>query len=243
MWFIISIILHGILLLGGIFHWKTYEVMAEENVTPKISMSFSVKTETLNEKNIAEQPKAVPQNTVKPEEKKEKMEKPKEEIPKIEKNEKVKKIEKIEESVEIEPVFEGISSEVQEFSEAFSESTGVEKKTGFQIEGLTEVTEGVYVAQNQGVDGIEYKILFEQDPEYPIIAKRVGYKKPVEVEVKFLVGYDGKIEEIKFENEDMGMGFRNEVEKALKKWRFSPVTLKNQKIKMYFYKSFIFNQS
>ncbi|MGL4733033.1 MAG: hypothetical protein ACRCWN_05035 [Fusobacteriaceae bacterium] len=233
-----SVILHGMLLLGGIFHWKNYEVTAKESPVAKVNMSFSVNRESKSQKIIVEKAEVTPENKTQVEKKVEK--KPKEKNQKkIKKVEKAK--EKAKEKVEEKKVEEKIESE-QNSSETHSKAQETPKVEDFSMEGVMEISEGVYAAKNQGIEGLRYEILFQQDPEYPEIGKKLGYRKTVEIKVRFLVGYDGKIEEIKYYGEDLGMGFRGEVEKALKKWKFSPVTLKEKKIKMYFYKAFVFNQ-
>lgn len=87
-----------------------------------------------------------------------------------------------------------------------------------------------------------YKFISQPDPEYPIVAKRLNFNREVSVKVRFLVGFHGEIEEVKFFTEKDRLGFQKEVEKILKKWRLTPVTLKGVPIKLYFYKEFKFNQ-
>lgn len=107
---------------------------------------------------------------------------------------------------------------------------------------LIELSHGVFAAKNQGVQGLKYSFIQQPDPEYPLAAKRISYNKEVSIKVRFLVGLNGKIEEIKFYNEKDSLGFQKEVEKTLNKWRLTPVTLNNKTIKLYFYKEFKFNQ-
>lgn len=116
------------------------------------------------------------------------------------------------------------------------------KKPTLSNDNFIQLSNGVYAAKNQGVEGLKYSVISQPDPEYPLPAKRIGYNKEVIIKVRFLVGFDGKIEEIKFYGDDIGLGFRDEVTKALNKWEFSPITVKNEKIKLYFYKVFKFNQ-
>ncbi|MEG0426215.1 MAG: TonB family protein [Cetobacterium sp.] len=99
-------------------------------------------------------------------------------------------------------------------------------------------TDGVFTAIYS--EGIEFEILKEVDPSYPIRAKKIGYKGLGNVNVKFLVNLDGKISEIIFLNGEMGYGFKEEVEKALKNWRFKPIEYKGKIIKVYFEKEFKF---
>ena len=106
-----------------------------------------------------------------------------------------------------------------------------------------ELTLGNYIAKNQDIEGLNYKILASSDPDYPILAKKANYKNTVIVKTRFLVNGEGKIEEIKFYDEEIKFGFHDEVEKSLKKWKFSPVKLNGEAAKMYFYKTFVFKLS
>ena len=106
-----------------------------------------------------------------------------------------------------------------------------------------ELTSSNYIAKNQDIEGLNYKILASSDPDYPILAKKANYKNTVIVKTRFLVNGEGKIEEIKFYDEEIKFGFHDEVEKSLKKWKFSPVKLNGVAAKMYFYKTFVFKLS
>lgn len=106
-----------------------------------------------------------------------------------------------------------------------------------------KLTSGDYIAKNQDIEGLNYKILASSDPDYPILAKKANYKNTVIVKTRFLVNGEGKIEEIKFYDEEIKFGFHDEVEKSLKKWKFSPVKLNGEAAKMYFYKTFVFKLS
>lgn len=241
MWIIISCILHLVLLLGGVFHWKNSEVVALESVNQKINMSFTARDE--NAQSVV---KNIESEREKKKEKKEivkKIDRNPMENPKIKKEEVLKdKIEKEQED-KIQEELLDLKSLEDNIESMKSEDSGETKKDESSKEGLKNIGDGVYIAENQSIEGIIYSIISEREPEYPMIARRLGYKQPVEVKVKFLVGYNGNIEKIEFENEDIGMGFRNEVEKALKRWKFSEIKFRDKKIKMYFYKSFIFNQN
>ncbi|MDX8335466.1 energy transducer TonB [Candidatus Cetobacterium colombiensis] len=107
---------------------------------------------------------------------------------------------------------------------------------------LIQLSNGVFAAKNQGVKGLNYSFISQPDPEYPLVAKRLSYSKEVSIKVRFLVGFKGEVEEIKFYNEKDSLGFQEEVEKTLKNWKLTPVTLNNKPIKLYFYKEFKFNQ-
>lgn len=98
--------------------------------------------------------------------------------------------------------------------------------------------DGIFTAASS--DGIEYKILKQVDPDYPIQAERIRYKKKVVITARFLVGLKGEIEKINIINSHEKFGFNKEVEKALKQWKFHPIYYKNKNIKVYFTKDFIF---
>lgn len=107
---------------------------------------------------------------------------------------------------------------------------------------IIELSKGIFAAKNQGVKGLEYKFISQPDPEYPLAAKRVDYNKKVSIKVRFLVGLDGRVEEVKFYNQKDSLGFQAEVEKVLKEWKLTQVTLDKKPIKLYFYKEFKFEQ-
>lgn len=97
-----------------------------------------------------------------------------------------------------------------------------------------------YIAGNQDVKGLNYKILKAPNPEYPLIAKKANYKNKVVIKVRILVNHLGKVEEIKYFDNETKYGFREEVEKTLKNWKFSDISLDGKPVKMYFFKSFVF---
>lgn len=107
---------------------------------------------------------------------------------------------------------------------------------------LIELSQGVFAARNQGVQGLTYSFISQPDPDYPLAAKRISYNKEVSIKVRFLVGLKGEIEEVKFYSDKDSLGFQSEVEKTLKRWKLTPVMLNGKAIKLYFYKEFKFNQ-
>lgn len=98
--------------------------------------------------------------------------------------------------------------------------------------------DGIFTAASS--EGIEYKILKQVDPDYPVQAERIRYKKKVVITARFLVGLKGEVEKINIINSHEKFGFDKEVEKALKQWKFHPIYYKNKNIKVYFTKDFIF---
>lgn len=98
--------------------------------------------------------------------------------------------------------------------------------------------DGIFTAASS--DGIDYKILKQIDPNYPIQAEKIRYKKKVIITAKFLVGLNGNIEDIIILKSHKKFGFDNEVIKALKQWKFHPIYYNNKNIKVYFTKDFVF---
>jgi len=108
--------------------------------------------------------------------------------------------------------------------------------------GFIKLKDGSIIAKNQGVKGLSYGFLSQPEPNYPEIAKKMGFNKDVTIKVRFLIGYDGHIEEIKFYDDIEKFGFRNEVKKALNEWKSTPITINGNKVKLYFYKKFKFEK-
>lgn len=106
--------------------------------------------------------------------------------------------------------------------------------------GSSENISSDYIVGNQDVKGLNYKILKAPNPEYPLIAKKANYKNKVVIKVRILVNHLGKVEEIKYFDNETKYGFREEVEKTLKNWKFSDISLDGKPVKMYFFKSFVF---
>ena len=104
---------------------------------------------------------------------------------------------------------------------------------------LVKIKNGEYALKNQKVSGINIVISKEVAPTYPELALKMGYRKETIVKVKFLVGKDGRVEDIKFYSKSK-YGFEKEVEKALKQWKFDPIIYKGTPTPTYFYKVFNF---
>lgn len=162
----------------------------------------------------------------------------KKEIKKVEK----KKIErKIEEKKVVKKVVPNKKS-VEKIAESISDEVAENQSKAFNpLDGLVKDGTGTYIGDQRSSQGIGYIIKREVDPAYPQMAKKIGFKDEVIIQTKFLVGLDGKVEEIIFLNDFKKYGFQKEVEKALKKWEFEPIIYHGENIKMYFYKDFRFN--
>lgn len=136
-----------------------------------------------------------------------------------------------------------VVSEVSDISETEAEEVQTETESSdLSSDSFIHLEDGSIVAKNQGVKGLSYGWINDPDPQYPTIARRMKYDKDVIIKVRFLVGYDGKIEEVRFYDNMTGYGFRNEVEKTLKEWEATPVKVDGQKVKLYFYKTFKFEK-
>lgn len=161
----------------------------------------------------------------------------KKEIKKMEKKKIVKKIEKKKVSKKVNSTKKKVERVVEENSEVVE----VQQKVFNPLDGLVKDGTGTYIGDQRSSQGIGYRIKREVDPIYPQMAKKVGFKDEVIIQTKFLVGLDGKVEEIIFLNDFNKYGFQKEVEKALRKWEFEPIIYHGKNIKMYFYKDFRFN--
>lgn len=109
--------------------------------------------------------------------------------------------------------------------------------------GFVKLADGSIAAKNQGIKGLSYGFLSQPEPNYPEIAKKMGFNSDITIKVRFLIGYDGHVEEIKFYDDVEKFGFRNEVKKALNQWRSTPITVNGDKVKLYFYKKFKFEKN
>ena len=167
--------------------------------------------------------------------------------PKKEEKPKEKKIEK---KIEKKVVKKIVKNEVKEKEEIVKDEAREDSKKEIATEnsvpynllaGLVKDGTGTYIGDQKNGGGIRYRIKREIDPEYPTLAKRANYRNEVVIKTKFLIGLNGKVEEIIFLDNFSSYGFRKEVEKALKKWEFDPIIYQGEKIKLYFYKDFRFN--
>lgn len=150
-----------------------------------------------------------------------------------------KKEEKPKEEKKVEKKEEPIKEESKETAK--EETTSGNSIPYNPLAGLVKDGTGPYIGDQKSGGGIRYRIKREVEPEYPIIAKRANYRNEVVIKTKFLIGLNGKVEEIIFLDNFTSYGFRKEVEKALKKWEFDPIIYHGEKIKLYFYKDFRFN--
>ncbi len=230
--YILSAILHGIVIFFLFGFAKDEELKFRE----KNTMIVSVKNRRAvsNNSNISsvkqsEQKEEVQDEKVIPEEKPVEEEKTKEKVKKIIKKEEVKK--------------KNLEAKKLDNKEQKNKSNKVkESYNEFEDQNrFLQGEDGVFTAVS--LDGIEYEILKEVDPQYPIKARKIGYNGIGSVKVKFLVDTDGIVKEIKFISGESKFGFREEVEKALRKWKFKPIIYKGKIIKVHFEKEFKFKKN
>lgn len=230
--YILSAILHGIVIFFLFGFAKDEELKFRE----KNTMIVSVKNRRAvsNNSNISsvkqsEQKEEVQDEKVIPEEKPVEEEKTKEKVKKIIKKEEVKK--------------KNLEAKKLDNKEQKNKSNKVkESYNEFEDQNrFLQGEDGVFTAVS--LDGIEYEILKEVDPQYPIKARKIGYNGIGSVKVKFLVDIDGIVKEIKFISGESKFGFREEVEKALRKWKFKPIIYKGKIIKVHFEKEFKFKKN
>lgn len=232
----ISFLIHLIVILF-IFKLSDYE---EIKFVKKSTMIVSVKTNRGRSssalKNLSGS-KEIEKKVKKPK-KVEKIKEVKEikEVKKVEIPKKTKKIKKIKSKKNIRKEVKKIKKvEIKKESNEKAAYNEFQDKNRF-IQGK----DGIFTAISS--KGIEYEILKEIDPKYPIIAKKMGYKGQGEVNTSFLVDINGNIKNIKIISGEEKFGFKNEVIKALKKWKFKPIVYKGRKIEVQFEKSFKFKK-
>lgn len=105
-------------------------------------------------------------------------------------------------------------------------------------EGFINNGDGSYTVDSP--EGLSYKILKKVDPDYPEEAKEANYTDTIRVRTRFLVGVNGRIEQIEFMNSVPNLGFREAATQALNQWRFANITYKGHPLKVYFTYTFTF---
>ena len=230
--YILSAILHGIVIFFLFGFAKDEELKFKE----KNTMVVSVKNRRAvsNDSNISsvkqsEQKEEIQEEKIRTKEKQVEEERIREKVKKIVKKEEVKK--------------KNLEAKKLDNKEQKNRSNKVkESYNEFEDQNrFLQGEDGVFTAVS--LDGIEYEILKEVDPQYPIKARKIGYNGNGSVKVKFLVDTDGIVKEIKFISGESKFGFREEVEKALRKWKFKPIIYKGKIIKVHFEKEFKFKKN
>lgn len=246
---ILSIVLHFLIFISSyttIIKSKDFEIEEVGNSinTKIVSVDFmdssNSKKESLDNSEKKEEKTEVKEKEKEKVQNKEKNELKKEKVKKEEVNQKKEKDEKIEKEIlknENKNTGEQDTNNNQT-NQKSQESDSFDKSSS----SLIELSKGVFAVKNQGVKGLKFQFISNPEPEYPLVAKRLGYSKDVSVKVRFLVGYNGEIEDIKFYGEEDTLGFQEEVRATLKKWKLTPITLYEVPVKLYFYKEFKFNK-
>lgn len=91
---------------------------------------------------------------------------------------------------------------------------------------------------------LSYKILQAPNPSYPFKAQILNLKENVEVVAEFTVDLEGKVKDIQLSSDFSDFKFYNfdkNIKKALKKYRFTPIYYKGEKVEVRFKKRFEFN--
>jgi outer membrane biosynthesis protein TonB len=103
---------------------------------------------------------------------------------------------------------------------------------------------GILLVKNNSL--LHYEILHMPGEKFPKKARHARLTKAVVVEAIFIVDIEGNTKDIdtKSDFEDyITLGFKDEVEKSIGKYKFSPVYYKGYKVEALFYKKFIFKQN
>lgn len=228
--YLLSIIIHLFLMVGIFLFSVEKEVKFEKKreVVVSISNKLNIKKETSNLEN-----KINEENNIKAKDIKEENDVKEEKILKKEepKKEKIVKKEIIKEK-------KNIIKDIKNTKE-FKESPTVKDEFQNQERFILN-SDGIYTLKSG--EGIEYHILKEIDPKYPEKAKKIGYSKLVTIKVKFLVDINGEVKNIEITSGEEKYGFKEEVIKALKNWKFKPIKYKDKIIRVYFEKEFKFKR-
>lgn len=224
------IIFHMVILFMG-FSTKEPEVKEEIKIPIRTAMNFAPKPEPIvappkeiSKEEVKEKPVEPPKEIVKSTPKKPEK-KPIEKL--VE-----KKVEKVHENAQIEA--EQIESPISDTTEEIAETTTTSTATPQE---LYNYRGDAYVANSS--EGIEYQILREVDPDYPPRLKNMLGRDEITIKTKFLVDKNGKVSKVEFIGENNRL-LQQEVEKALKRWIFKPMTYKDKPLEVYFYKEFKF---
>jgi TonB family protein len=83
------------------------------------------------------------------------------------------------------------------------------------------------------------KLLNSVSPIYPNLAKRRGIE--MEVKVDFIIDRNGRVKDVKFDQQSKLIYFKSAIRSAMRKWRFSPATKNNNKVESKMTKIFSFS--
>jgi|GEM_PF-4609626 len=160
--------------------------------------------------------------------------------------EKIEKKDLIDEkSIEKEVVLQELVKTVKENSNKnLEEKQNVKEKLENKDENILSISNGeIRVRDN---DELVYKIIRMPEANYPSRAKRQKIDESIKVEASFVIGTNGRVKNIELSSnfrEFTSLGFAKEVENNLKKYKFSPIYYRGQKVEVLFYKVFIFEMN
>jgi len=86
---------------------------------------------------------------------------------------------------------------------------------------------------------LDAKLLHNVNPVYPSLAKRRGIE--MEVKVDFTIDSNGRVKDINFPHQSKLVYFKSSIRSAIRKWRFSPATINNQRVESKMSKIFSFS--
>lgn len=230
-YFFIALVLHVALFMN--FHG--YKVMGDPDahIAMNIPISYNVigAEQRVDGMNMVKQEEQVSQPEPEPEPEPEKAPEP--EIKSKMTNNKIEEPKKEEKKPEKKP------EQKRNPHKPASETQNSNPDDVFRKSGnFTANSDGTYTAISSR--GINFEIISQPDPNYPRQAEVIRYSQTVTVEVRFLVGLDGNIEDVQITKSHAKFGFDDEVLKALRRWKFKPIVYNGRKIKVYFNKEFVF---
>ena len=148
---------------------------------------------------------------------------------------------------------EGLEKEKKE--EIFSENHSIEGSTSEilseKIESGTDIggknIDKNLISQGFVIENEEliYKILETPNPSYPFKAQILNLTETVKIIAEFTVNLEGKVKDIDLSSDFSDFrvyNFDKSIEKALKKYRFTPISYKGEKVQVRFRKVFEFNK-
>ena len=92
---------------------------------------------------------------------------------------------------------------------------------------------------SEELNNFDAKLLNSVSPVYPYLAKRRGIE--MEVKVNFIIDRDGRVKDLKFDQQSKLIYFKSAIRSAMRKWRFNPATENNSKVESSMTKIFSFS--
>lgn len=128
-------------------------------------------------------------------------------------------------------------------NENLEEKQDGKEKLENKDENILSISNGEIMVRDN--DELVYKIIRMPEANYPSRAKRQRIEEVIKVEASFVIGTNGRVKNIELSSnfrEFTSLGFAKEVENNLKKYKFSPIYYRGQKVEVLFYKVFIFDR-